>query len=245
MIEFLELHNQDVLEENVEHFFQLFSEKFEEFNNECHHLWNEYPFIFSERAVGSAVFQAFLKIENTLLFMEQPFKLNETEQRFLDLYIDYNNRSELYLIELKHSLKAYRRNRHPLNEKTIEKWNDCVQQSHDLNSQTVANFCYLEKYPKIYRVSLMIMPIYLSQTNAFDENNLPEIPDNYLQNIQQWFSQNLIPEANRPNFIAVWNRGLSTNNENAGENESYIQYPFICIVAKIDTIRNNGQNLIL
>ena len=116
--------------------------------------WGEYPFIYKERQVNSALIPAIHKYTKNI-FLELPFKNKSNKQRFLDIVTTKDD--NIYLIELKHSFNS---KLDGTTRRTDNEWETAVQQISDITKNTIKNHYNYKKY-NVYKISLMIMPTYI------------------------------------------------------------------------------------
>ena len=183
-------------------YFERFCYEFANYSTQYLEKLGEFPFVYSERSLTSAVLPSLIKADennNAFIFMEQPFKITKGEkeiQRFLDFYIDHTD--YLYLVEMKHQWYPYKKN--GAKPKTIAIWKKCLEQIGDLDKTTIKeHICDLSVYKDSSRVAMLIMPVYgeLNSKEASDEK-----AEEYCQTIKTEFDK--LKDMKIPNFIAVW-----------------------------------------
>ena len=135
-------------------FFNAMMKNFATESIQFYKLWGEYPFIYRERQVTSALIPAIHKYTKNI-FLELPFKNKSKEQRFLDIVTTKGN--NIYLIELKHS---YNSKLNGTTTRTDNEWETAVQQISDITKSTIKNHYNYKEY-NVYKISLMIMPTYM------------------------------------------------------------------------------------
>lgn len=207
-------------------YFKKFCYEFANYSTQYMDKLGEFPFVYSERSLTSAVLPSLIKADeknNALIFMEQPFKVTKEKkeiQRFLDFYIDHNN--HLYLVEMKHRWNAYKTQE--FNQKTIDIWEKCLEQIDDLDKKTIKNhICDLSVYKDTSRVAMLIMPVYQNQKSKFNFKKI-EYPtaEKYCQSIKNEFET--LKSSRIPNFIAVWK---IKDYQRQFENGEYQSIPYV------------------
>lgn len=198
----IKFHQTEEWEGISKEYFENFCYEFANYSTQYLDKLGEFPFVYSERSLTSAVLPALIKADkdnNAFIFMEQPFKITKDEkdiQRFLDFYIDHKN--DLYLVEMKHQWYPYKRNK--VKAKTIGVWKKCLKQIGDLDKATIKeHICDLSAYKNSSRVAMLIMPIY-GELNS--KETTYEKAEKYCQIIKTEFDK--LKEIKVPNFIAVW-----------------------------------------
>jgi hypothetical protein len=194
-------------------FFQTFCYEFASYSTNYHEKLGEFPFIYGERSLTSIVLPSLIKSDanGALVFMEQPFKKLGKVQRFLDFYVHHGD--NLYLIEMKYRWNAYRTD--DFNKRTITRWRECLEQIDDLDQKSIKeHICDTDAYKNIFKVALLVMPVYINQKNEFELSDTYEKSDEYLKLVEKNFCEK-VEEAEKaekkgkekfkkPNFFAVW-----------------------------------------
>lgn len=180
--------------------------------------WGEYPFIYRERQVNSALIPAIHKYTKNI-FLELPFKNKFKEQRFLDIVTTKGK--SIFLIELKHSYNSKLEN---TTTRTDNEWETAVDQIADITKTTMKNH-----YD--YKVALMIMPTYLPSN---DKNKILEMTskeyakilfDDY-QIYNKKYTANIVVTAKINNYSKYVHK--YTNAEEV--------YPFISFIGKVGKV---------
>lgn len=176
-------------------FMHSFCEEFAEFSTSYHNKLGEFPFIYAERSLTSVVMPSLIKADanNTFVFMEQPFNKNSGEQRFLDFYVDHGD--NLYLIEMKHGWDSYRTSN--VTSKIKQIWEKAHDQILDITIDSIQNMCTPETYQNIFKIALLVMPVY----TEFDEmkNELSfDSAEEYYQKVRSYFTDSEV------NWISAW-----------------------------------------
>lgn len=222
----IKFHQTEEWEGISKEYFENFCYEFANYSTQYLDKLGEFPFVYSERSLTSAVLPALIKADkdnNAFIFMEQPFKITKGKkeiQRFLDFYIDHTD--HLYLVEMKHRWNAYKTQE--FNEKTIDIWKDCLKQIDDLDKKTIKNhICDLSVYKESSRVAMLIMPVYQNQKSKFNfkTTKYPTVEE-YCQSIKNEFET--LKSSRVPDFIAIWK---IKDYQRKFENGKYQSIPYI------------------
>jgi hypothetical protein len=189
--------------------------------------WGEFPFIYSEKQLGSILAPAIHKHTGSIWF-EQPFKKDKnTTQRFLDIAV--SDKENTYLIELKHSWMNFSKGK--ITKGTDDKWEKCIEQIVDIKRVNMKSYFNFEDN-QIFRIALMIMPTYENVASGKElefcsaKDYCKTIVDHYANKSKKYHT----------NFTAT----IKINNPKEYELEldtGKVQiYPYISFIAKIERV---------
>ncbi len=209
--------------EKIEEFLSNIIQRFIKESFKFYEEWNEFPFVYRERQLYSALIPAIYSYTNNI-WIEQPFKSLQSKQRFLDIVTSLEE--NIYFIELKHSYKS---KQNTLRKDTIEKWENAIKQINSIKKESVGAF-YKEKF-KQYKMALMIMPYFLSSFQKVNKNEAT-----ILEETLNLFKKNFKKEEH-PNFITLIAikeyKDYIHHFEDGAKKEVY---PFLFFIAKVEEV---------
>lgn len=215
--------NQEIIE--LKNFFNRFIKNFRQESLNFYDIWGEFPFINSEKQVNSVVIPAIHKYTENI-FLEQPFKKNTNEQRFLDIVTsDFNN---IYLIELKH---AWHNKKYDVNSKANQEWEKAIKQISDLNYENLNNIFYINN--NMFKIAMLVLPTYLRNDTSNDIIQMSA--EDYANQLFEQY-QNDYDEPYQANLIATWKLENPINYTHEYKNAKEI-YPFVSFICKIEKIK--------
>jgi len=186
--------------------------------------WNEFPFVYREKQVYSALIPAIYKHTQNI-FLEQPFKSVNNKQRFLDIVTSF--KENIYFIELKHSYKS---KQNYLRDETIDKWKNAIKQIGSIKKDNIGLF-YEENF-KQYKIALMIMPYFISPYQTINK------ADNNIQNktLNLFKDKNIFTKSEYANYIST----IEIKNYSKFIHYFYKEreevYPFLFFVARVEKV---------
>jgi len=207
---------------NVKEFFTQIIINFANESLAFYDMWNEFPFIYSEKQVNSVLIPAIYKYTETI-FLEQPFKKDKNKQRFLDILTKKDN--NVYLIELKHS---YQSKEEETTIATDDKWKKAIEQIKDLNKSVIEDIFETEPYT-FYKVALLISPTFVPKKS--EHKILKDTAKKYSEKIFNEYLNGYKEEKYQPNIVGVIK---FNHSENYIQNEK--KYPFVSFIIKIEEI---------
>ena len=208
-------------------FFGAFSHNFAaESINFYDKYWGQFPFIHSEKQVNSVVVPAIHKTTENV-WLEQPYKTNSEEQKFLDITtIDGAN---IYLIELKHSWNSKTDN---IASYTDSEWERAIEQIAELKKSHVKKFLNVDEY-NIFRVALMVMPTFV--TNDLEHNICQKSSKEYAMELFNQYQQYRSKKYNA-NYVATWKLDNHKKYKHGYKDDKEQVYPFISFVARAERV---------
>lgn len=186
--------------------------------------WGEFPFIYRERQVNSALIPAIHKYTKSI-FLELPFKTISNNQRFLDIVTTKDK--NIYLIELKHS---YNSKNDTTSLRTDNEWTTAVEQITDIKRSTMKKHYDIKNY-NVYKIALMIMPTFLQSNDKHKILKMSSteysklIFDDY-QYFTKKYQSNLVGSIKINNYENYIHEYSDRN----------LIYPFISFIAKIEKL---------
>ena len=212
----------------VNTFFREVIENFAKESFAFYEEWGEFPFVYRERQVNSALIPAIYRYTNTI-WLEQPFKNDNDGQRFLDMVTAKEN--NIYLIELKHTFNSKTQK---IDERTWKEWDTAIEQIFTIKYSTLGN--YYSDNSTIYKVALMIMPQYLNCTRPIDESLSV-----YNEHIYQMFTdKNELHENGYANLVGTIKINESDKYPHEWCDKTQI-YPFVTFIARIESVLEESK----
>ena len=185
-------------------------------------FWDEFPFTYRERQVNSVVIPSIHKITGNV-WLEQPFKKNNDDQRFLDIATVKNG--NIYAIELKHAWKS----KTDYFAQHIDKeWATAIEQISDIKKRTLYDY----KNYDVFKIALMVLPTYhyVNSKNNIDNMTAEEynayLKKEYFDNWTKKYAANYI------GVIKITNPDKYVHEYSDGEQI----FPFISFVARIERV---------
>jgi len=209
-----------------------FKKIIENFAEECfifYKEWGEFPFVYRERQVNSALIPAIHKYTNTI-WLEQPFKKSSKDQRFLDIVTtDKNN---IYLIELKH---AYISKSDYVTKLIDTEWETALEQIKDVNRKTLGAY-YNYKDFNIFKIALMILPKYMSLNDYKNKEDITEFSaKDENKKITEQFSDKYWKKSACANFCGTIKIEDCVKYKHEYENSCEV-YPFVSFVIRVEQV---------
>jgi len=184
--------------------------------------WGQFPFIHSEKQVNSVVVPAIHKTTENV-WLEQPYKTNNGEQKFLDIVtVDGTN---IYLIELKHSWNSKKDN---IAGYTNSEWERAIEQIAELKKSHVVQFLNTEEY-NLFRIALMVMPTFVAndKKHSIFQKSSEEYANKLFDQYQQY---------KNANYVATWKLHNYEKYKHEYINNKEQVYPFISFIARVEKI---------
>ncbi len=216
--------------DSIRKFFKQVIENFAKESFNFYEEWGEFPFVYRERQVNSALIPAIYKYTNTI-WLEQPFKKTNKKQRFLDIVTtDKNN---IYFIELKHSFTSKTKK---IDERSIHEWDTAIKQISTIKMRTLGR--QYNSDSKMFKIALMIMPTYLL-SSEIDAEVLHQQVNDYNKKVFDYFTDEGVwtkkGYANLIGTIKIVNP-LDFKHDWGDKNEVY---PFVSFVARIEKLQED------
>ena len=161
------------------------------------------------------------------VFPEFPFKKKDKiSQRFLDYYVEHEK--NIYLIELKHTWQSYHSGIETTSQADNE-WLTAIAQIQDMTKRVIKSQLVADtKGYDIYKMALMIMPVYSTKTDIDQE------PFVYANKLHDEFKR-FTAQKNKPDFIGVWAiDGYDGKQHQYTDRDEY--YPYLTFIAKAEKI---------
>lgn len=209
-------------------FFKSFCNEFAEFSTSYHNKLGEFPFIYAERSLTSVVMPSLIKADpdNTFVFMEQPFGKEGGGQRFLDFYVDHGD--NLYLIEMKHGWDSKRTSK--VTDKIKQIWGKAHEQISDITIDTIKNMCNPDAYQNIFKIALLVMPVYTEFDEMKHELSF-DSAEEYYEKVKGYFTDS------EANWISVWKVDENKDYVHSFQDESKQFYPYVNFVVYQERIK--------
>lgn len=213
---------------DLKSFFSNIIKNFAEESFDFYKEWEEFPFVYRERQVNSALIPAIHKYTNTI-WLEQPFKKDGNEQRFLDIATAKNK--NLYLIELKHSFKS---KTEKIDERSWNEWDTGIEQIATIKSDTLGE--HYTSDLNIFKIALMIMPTYLTYSDK-DNDLLCQTSATYNEHIFKSFkNKDELHEHGFANLVGTIKINKPSNYPHEWSNGKQI-YPFLSFIIRVDPLK--------
>lgn len=207
-------------------FFKKFIDNFMKESLNFYKIWDEFPFSYREKQVISVIIPAIHECTNNV-FLEQPFKKESGEQRFLDIVTaDKNN--NIYLIELKH---AWNGKKDDIDNRVNYEWETAIEQISDLNHNNLSNLFYFDN-TNIFRIALLVLPTYLK--NATSDKIMDLTSEEYANSLFKQY-QNDYDEEYQANLIATWKLENPEKFIHEYKDEKQI-FPFVSFICRVEKI---------
>lgn len=160
------------------------------------------------------------------IWLEQPFKNNKDEQRFLDIATTKND--DIYLIELKHSWNSVSED---IYSKTSHEWQTAITQIEDIDKESMKTHFECNDY-NVFKIALLIMPTFINS-----KINNPIVNNPFLNKTSKEYAHEIIEKfkdepKHYPNFVSVIKLKEPHNYGHEYQNKKQI-YPFISFIAKV------------
>lgn len=211
---------------NLRSFFENIVKNFADESLKFYKVWNEFPFVYKERQVNSALIPAIYQYTKTI-GLEQPFKKRTGEQRFLDIVT--HDQKNTYFIELKHTYNSIT---DTIATRADEEWKTAIEQIKDINKRTLAYDYNYNDY-NIFKIALMIMPMYVPSSRFHLIKGL-EL-DEYHEKVIQEFDHRAWTKETHANMFGTIKIGQPTEYEHEWSNGKRI-YPFISFIARVEKL---------
>jgi len=188
--------------------------------------WNEFPFVYGEKQVCSALIPAIYNDTKTI-WLEQPFKSQNSNQRFLDIVT--SKKDHIYFIELKH---AYHSKTKDLSERALDEWDTAIRQIESIKQETIGDF-YEDIYKK-FKIAFMIMPHFLMYKGELQRDSLQV----YNEDIVKLFNDSeRLEEYGYANFVGtieIKEYQHYVHEFEKGKRKEV--YPFVSFIARVERV---------
>ena len=187
----------------------------------------EFPFIYRERQLHSALFPSIAKIADAA-FMEQPVTRKTKDisgHGWLDYWILYH--TSVFLIELKHSWNAIRTD--SIRTTTQESWTEALTQLEKIQKDDdVADLSFTAR--SVAKIALMVVPFFETskEKKALTVMGQPEIQEVFLT-----FVNGLKPA---PNWSCAWLLHRKFQEKPVDFENRFEAYPCVGVVAMVKPV---------